>query len=207
MILRHRDKELLRFDWVGDARVRIDSVNGDERRFLPLEFGEARLDGEDDALRYPLEDWLLSRSAPLGRLEKLDRFRFKKHRHYNWSDERRAVMSGFLQKRAEDIRRFGRKADEKAEQSLVAASVISSENVGVKLSSESGLSISEQRAAMLILRNSAVTEEEISNQLDVTIRQAERIIAALKKKAGLRRRGSDKVGEWYFDVETPRQSL
>lgn len=481
MILRHRDKELLRFDWVGDARVRIDSVNGDERRFLPLEFGEARLDGGDDALRYPLEDWLLSRSAPvgrhfmrdlmdslglninspdyhrkalefgkglslndvywvvpddfrgtwaefnlydnpfsetmaeiaftghgrfdprkastspelttngmlpkcwmreedgiflykggtgaggryrhaveglepysefyaaqvsealgfrhvkyelakykgrlcskcrlftserygylpasklpdrdailgdvrflemflldavifnvdrhlgnfgylidndtneivdvapifdngyglmphlevtarsaedgyyairnylrdkhpamfrgwldfpyelteetLGRLEKLDRFRFKKHRHYNWSDERRAVMSGFLQKRAEDIRRFGRKADEKAEQSLVAASVISSENVGVKLSSESGLSISEQRAAMLILRNSAVTEEEISNQLDVTIRQAERIIAALKKKAGLRRRGSDKVGEWYFDVETPRQSL
>ena len=116
-------------------------------------------------------------------------------------------MSGFLQKRAEDIRRFGMKADEKAEQSLVAASVISSENVGVKLSSESGLSISEQRAAMLILRNSAVTEEEISNQLDVTIRQAERIIAALKKKAGLRRRGSDKVGEWYFDVETPRQSL
>ena len=53
---------------------------------------------------------------------------------------------------------------------------------------------------LLILRNSFITEEEIANQLDVTIRQAERIIAALKKKAGLTRRGSDKNGEWYFDV-------
>ena len=53
---------------------------------------------------------------------------------------------------------------------------------------------------MLILRNSSVTEEGIANQLGVTVRQAERIIAALKKKAGLNRRGSDKAGEWYFDV-------
>ena len=45
-----------------------------------------------------------------------------------------------------------------------------------------------------------MTEEEIANQLGVTIRQVERIIAALKKKAGLRRRGTDKVGEWYFDT-------
>ena len=52
---------------------------------------------------------------------------------------------------------------------------------------------------MLILRNSLVTEGEIANQLGVTMRQAERIIAALKRKAGLRRRGSDKIGEWLFD--------
>lgn len=26
------------------------------------------------------------------------------------------------------------------------------------------------------------------------------VVAALKKKAGLSRRGSDKTGEWYFDV-------
>ena len=137
----------------------------------------------------------------LDRLATLEKFRFRKHRHYNWSDERRAVLSGFLQKRVSDIRRFGRKADEKAEQSLVAASFIPSENVGVKASSGSGLSASEKKAALLILRNSTVTEEEIANQLDMTIRQVERIFAALKKKAGLRRRGSDKVGEWYFDVD------
>ena len=132
----------------------------------------------------------------LGRLGVLERFRFKKHRHYNWADERRAVLSGFLQKRASEIRRFGREADKYAEQSLVAASIIPSENVGVESSSGSILNTSEQMAARLILRDSSVTEEGIANQLDVTLRQAERIIAALKRKAGVKRRGSDKVGEW-----------
>ena len=109
-------------------------------------------------------------------------------------------MSGFLQKRASEIRCFGRKADEKSEQSLNVESASSNENVGVKSSSGSGLNASEQRAVQLILRNSSVTEEELANQLGVTLRQTERIIAALKKKAGLTRRGSDKTGEWYFDV-------
>ena len=136
----------------------------------------------------------------LERLAVLEKFNFKKHRHYNWPDDRRTVLSGFLQKRITDIRRFGRKADEKSEQSLIAASLSSKENVGVKSSSESGLSASEQKAAMLILRNSSVTEKGIANQLGVTVRQAERIIASLKKKAGLNRRGSDKAGAWYFDV-------
>ena len=67
MILKHRDRELLRFAWIDDTRVRIVSVNDTERNFLPLEFGEARLTASADALRYPLEDWLFSRSAPVGR--------------------------------------------------------------------------------------------------------------------------------------------
>ena len=66
MILKHRDRELLHFDWIGDVRVRVDRVNDAERRFLPLEFGKERF-GDPDALRYPLEDWLASRSAPVGR--------------------------------------------------------------------------------------------------------------------------------------------
>ncbi len=37
MILRHRDRELLRFDWVEPQGVRIVSVNETERQFLPLE--------------------------------------------------------------------------------------------------------------------------------------------------------------------------
>ena len=136
----------------------------------------------------------------LNRLAKLESFRFKKHRHYDWPDERRTVLSGFLQKRASDIRRFGRKADEKDEQSLNVESVDSNENVGVKSSSGSGLNASEQKTVLLILRNSSITEEEIANQLNMTTRQVERIMSALRKKAGLTRRGSDKVGEWYFDV-------
>ena len=132
------------------------------------------------------------------RLARLEKFRFKKHRHYNWSDERRIALSEFLQKRISDIRRFGREADKKSEQSLVTESLISSENVGVRPASDSGLSPSEQRAAMLILRNSSVTEAEIANQLGMTVRQVERIVASLKKKAGLQRRGTDKAGEWCF---------
>ena len=203
MILKHRDKELLRFDWIGDVRVRIVSVNDAERQFLPLEFGTERLDCSEDALRYPLEDWLVSRSAPVGRhfmrnlMESLG-LNIKKHRHYNWSDERRIALSEFLQKRISDIRRFGREADKKSEQSLVAESLIYSENVGVRSASDSGLSPSEQRAAMLILRNSSVTEAEIANQLGMTVRQVERIVASLKAKAGLQRRGTDKAGEWCF---------
>ena len=136
----------------------------------------------------------------MNRLATLEKFRFKKHRHYNWPDDRRGVLSGFLQKRIADIRRFGRKADEKAEQSLVVASEIPNENVGIKSSSASVLNSSEQKAAKLILRNSGVTEEQLANQLGMTVRQVERIVAALKKKAGLVRRGSNKSGEWCFGV-------
>ena len=136
----------------------------------------------------------------LERVSKLEKFHFKKHRHYNWTDERLKVLAGFLQKRASDICKFRREVAKKDEQSLLLESAVSNENVGVKTSGGSGLNASEQRATRLILRNSSVTEEEIANQLGVTIRQVERIIATLKKKAGLRRRGTDKVGEWYFDT-------
>ena len=37
MILKHRDRELLRFDWVEPQGVRVVSVNEAERQFLPLE--------------------------------------------------------------------------------------------------------------------------------------------------------------------------
>ena len=36
-------------------------------------------------------------------------------------------------------------------------------------------------------------------QLGVEKRHVERIVAALKKKAGLKRRGARKNGEWYFE--------
>lgn len=116
MILKHRDKELQRFEWVNDTRVRIVSLN---------------------------------------------------------------------------------EADEKSEQSLVLAAISPRENIRVK-SSPSGLNVSEEKVAKLILRNSSITEAEIVNQLAKTFRQVARIIAALKQKAGLKRRGTDKVGEWYF---------
>ena len=35
--------------------------------------------------------------------------------------------------------------------------------------------------------------------LEVQPRQAQRVIASLKKKAGLKRRGANRNGEWYFE--------
>jgi hypothetical protein len=62
MILKHRDKELLRFEWIDPQGVRVLSVNEAERRFLPLEMkGQAT----DEALW----NWLSHRTVP-------------KHRHY-----------------------------------------------------------------------------------------------------------------------------
>ena len=62
MILKHRDRELLRFEWIDPQGVRVLSVNEAELRFLPLEM---RGVSTDEALW----KWLTHRTVP-------------KHRHY-----------------------------------------------------------------------------------------------------------------------------
>ena len=57
MILKHRDRELLRFEWVEPQGVRILSVNEAERKFLPLEMKGVA----DDAA---LWSWLSHRTVP-----------------------------------------------------------------------------------------------------------------------------------------------
>lgn len=60
MILKHRDRELLRFEWIEPQGVRVLSVNEAERHFLPLEMkGEAT----DEALW----TWLTRRTVPRNR--------------------------------------------------------------------------------------------------------------------------------------------
>ena len=61
------------------------------------------------------------------------------------------------------------------------------------------LTETEEKAAKAILRDSHITATVLSIILSVKKRHAERIIASLKKKAGLKRRGADKNGEWYFE--------
>ena len=72
---------------------------------------------------------------------------------------------------------------------------IDSENVGINV----GINETEGRAMRLIRENPRVTAASLATALSVEKRHAERIIAALKKKVGLRRRGSRKSGEWYFE--------
>ena len=61
------------------------------------------------------------------------------------------------------------------------------------------LNPTEEKAIKAISRNSRLKASELANALGVKQRQAERVIASLKRKAGLKRRGADKNGEWYFE--------
>ena len=60
MVLKHRDRELLRFEWLEPQGVRVVSVNESERKFLPLEMKGA---ADDDALW----SWLTHRTVPRNR--------------------------------------------------------------------------------------------------------------------------------------------
>ena len=59
-------------------------------------------------------------------------------------------------------------------------------------------STDEEKAIKALLRNSRLKVAELAKVLGVKKRQAERVISSLKVKAGLKRRGADKNGEWYF---------
>ena len=60
MVLRHRDRELLRFEWVEPQGVRVVSVNDAERKFLPLEMHGVANDET-------LWTWLTRRTVPRNR--------------------------------------------------------------------------------------------------------------------------------------------
>lgn len=66
-------------------------------------------------------------------------------------------------------------------------------NDGVNLTSV------EAKAVQALLRDRRLSAVRLAEHLGVKPRQAQRIIAKLKIKAGLTRRGTDKNGEWYFD--------
>lgn len=60
MILKHRDRELLRFEWIEPQGVRVLSVNEAERKFLPLEMKGVATDEM-------LWQWLTHRTVPRNR--------------------------------------------------------------------------------------------------------------------------------------------
>ena len=72
-------------------------------------------------------------------------------------------------------------------------------NVVKDVVKENPLSEAEEKAAKTILRDPKTTAAELATLLRVTPRQAQRVIASLKAKAGLKRRGGRKNGEWYFE--------
>ena len=57
----------------------------------------------------------------------------------------------------------------------------------------------EEIAVKALVRDPRLSAARLADLIGVKQRQAQRIIASLKKKAGLKRRGADKNGEWYFE--------
>ena len=58
---------------------------------------------------------------------------------------------------------------------------------------------SERVAIRAILRDPKLSAARLADILGVKQRQAQRIVASLKKKANLTRRGARKNGEWNFE--------
>ena len=75
MIFKHRDTEVLRFDWVEPFGVKNVEVNSAAERFLPLAFRE-QVRKDPESLRYRLEEWLLHRTPPLKRRGISDMLRY-----------------------------------------------------------------------------------------------------------------------------------
>jgi len=66
MILKHRDTEVLRFDWETSSGVKNVELNPAAERFLPLAFRD-KVRKDPASLRYELELWLLNRTPPVSR--------------------------------------------------------------------------------------------------------------------------------------------
>ena len=62
MILKHRDAEVLRFDWVKPFGVKNVELDKSAERFLPLAFRDRVLGKDERTLAYEFEEWLLHRS-------------------------------------------------------------------------------------------------------------------------------------------------
>ncbi len=72
-------------------------------------------------------------------------------------------------------------------------------HVGINVGLNVGLNETETKAKELLKANSKTTIPTLATLLNITERQAERVIAALKEKAGMKRRGARKNGDWYFE--------
>ena len=206
MILRHRDRELLRFEWVEPQGVRVVSVNDAERKFLPLEMHGVASDET-------LWTWLTRRIVPkhrnyiqmmLGNLglshkdtkaiiEICKGFRFKRHKYYNLPVDRLHKIEDFLQKRVSEIVEYGVKADRFLSLSGKECTV-NCADCSVQCTQKSD-SLSEQ-IKQDIRADPFITKIELSEILQVSPRWIARKMKDLRSAGEIRRVGADKNGHW-----------
>lgn len=135
----------------------------------------------------------------LSAVEKLRGFRFRRHQHYNLPAERLDLIQGFLQKRVDDILRYGENADKYITiigKPVGVTSKVEKANVGVNADLDA--------LALQILWNMKadpfVTAKILADVLGVEQRTIERRIRALREKKVLKRIGEDKSGHWQVLV-------
>ena len=189
MIVKHRDRELLRFRWLEPEGIQILSVNEAERKFLPLEFADAH---DERMLERRLEAWLKNRTAPMGR----HFIRFRRHPHYNWPTEKLEEIERFLQKRIDDIFQYRANADKYLEISINDVGVknkIPNENVGVNLQDLDPLDL---QILWNMKSNRFITGKELAAVLGREERTVERHIKSLREANIVNRLGADKNGYW-----------
>ena len=71
-------------------------------------------------------------------------------------------------------------------------------NVGINVGTNVGANVgaNEERALAILSSTPTITAKEMAQQLGVTVRQGERILAVLKQKKLIRREGATKNGRW-----------
>ncbi len=114
MILKHRDTDVLRFDWVEPFGVKNVELNRSAERFLPLAYRDRVIGKDERTLAYETEEWLLHRTAPMRRecIEDALRYlEFSPHPEFTMPDKRLELSQYFLQNRIAKIIKYREKAD------------------------------------------------------------------------------------------------
>ncbi len=190
MILKHRDRELLRFEWVEPQGVRVVSVNEEERRFLPLEMHGV---ANDEALW----TWLTRRIVPkhrhyiqmmlgnLGIMQKDTRTIIEMCKGLNLPVDRLHAIEDFLQKRVSEILEFGGQSDDLLKIEAVPDSVNHVADWSLALQIKSNLNA-----------DPFMTYVELAELLQVSESSIARKMKDLQSSGEIRRVGADKNGHW-----------
>ena len=76
---------------------------------------------------------------------------------------------------------------------------ISSDNVGINVGIDVGISDTERRLLALIAGNGKITASNAADALNISKRQAERLFASLREKDVISRQGGNKSGIWIIN--------
>ncbi len=154
----------------------------------------------------------------LSKLMLLQGFRFKKHKHYNLSDDRLNAIEDFIQYRVDAILEYGKKADAllgmekvgvgKCPQNSITKTFEKMPDRDKKQYIEPGVvgikSASMDSLGYQIIENMradrCITAAEISEILQVEVRTVERRIKSLRDAGLVIRMGSRKAGYWQVNV-------